>query len=93
MGCESLASVTIPASVKSFGKKAFGYCFDRVTYDWIKVLKFTIKGISDTAAENYAKNNGFVFENKTSLNENGLCYYTVDGKKTNANTKVKFGGK
>ena len=61
--CTKLKSVTIPSSVKSIGEKAFGY-YDadpELTIDYKKVSGFTIYGMKGSAAEKYAKNNGFAF--------------------------------
>ncbi len=49
--CTNLASITIPASVTSIGDYTFNGCSEG----------FTIKGCKGTAAETYAKNNGFTF--------------------------------
>ena len=64
--CKSLKSIKIPKCVKKIGNYAFGY---RRKYqpsgenDYISVpIKgFTIKGYKGTAAEKYAKKNGFKF--------------------------------
>ena len=61
-GCTSLKKVTIPANVTSFGDKAFGYYKDPDSIDILKVSGFTIRGYKGSAAETYAKNNGFEFE-------------------------------
>ncbi len=56
LGCTSLKCITIPKKVVSIGKKAFGY------KSYSKKIKcFTIKGYKGTAAEKYAKKNGFKF--------------------------------
>ena len=58
--CSSLTSVIIPASVTSIGERAFGWHWnDETGTDRIK--NFTIYGIVGTAAEEYAKNDGFKF--------------------------------
>lgn len=64
--CEKLKSVTIPASVTSIGEQAFGYTWKDVGDDTdynVKVSGFTISGYAGTAAETYAKENGFKFIN------------------------------
>ena len=61
-GCTSLKKVTIPANVTSFGDKAFGYYKDPDSIDILKVEGFTIRGYKGSAAETYAKNNGFKFD-------------------------------
>ena len=50
--CKSLTSITIPDSVTSIGECAFMYCDN-----------LTIYGYKNTAAEEYALNNGFKFIN------------------------------
>lgn len=50
--CKSLTSITIPNSVTSIGEDAFMYCDN-----------LTIYGYKNTAAEEYALNNGFEFIN------------------------------
>lgn len=64
--CPKLKKVTIPASVTFIGKQAFGYTFkdigDDTTYN-AKISGFTISGYAGTAAETYAKENGFKFIN------------------------------
>ena len=61
-GCSSLKSVTIPKSVTEIAEEAFGY------YDNGNKKKggFTIYGEKGTAAEQYAKDNGFKFVVKGS---------------------------
>ncbi|MCQ2478978.1 MAG: leucine-rich repeat protein, partial [Clostridia bacterium] len=57
--CKKLKSVTIPASVKTIGEKAFGYI---PSDDKDIVLSgFTVKGYTNTAAQTYAKNNKIEF--------------------------------
>ena len=53
--CNRLKSVVIPSSVTEIGTQAFGY--DSLE----KIDGFTIYGYSGTAAETYAKKNGFTF--------------------------------
>lgn len=61
-GCYGLKTVTVPASVKKIGKYAFGYYIDDWDGSICKVKGFTIKGAKNSAAEKYAKNNGFTFK-------------------------------
>ena len=56
--CESMKEIHIPQSVTEIGEYALGYLDDRST---IKVPGFTIYGVAGTAAEVYAKENGFTF--------------------------------
>ncbi len=53
--CYRLTSVTIPQSVTQIGKEALGYTYG------VKVDGFTICAKKGTAAEKYAKDNGFKF--------------------------------
>ena len=59
-GCTSLKSVTIPSSVTKIGNDAFGY--DNKS----KIKGFTIYGKKGTAAERYARDNGFKFVEGTA---------------------------
>ena len=59
--CTSLTSVTIPSSVTEIGDRAFGYYYyDDEEYE-NAVDGFTIYGYAGSAAEQYAKENGFEF--------------------------------
>ncbi|MCD7826979.1 MAG: leucine-rich repeat domain-containing protein [Clostridiales bacterium] len=60
-GCTSLTSVTIPAGVTSIGEYAFGYDFDYTFWEYVLIDGFTIYGYDNTAAENYASENGITF--------------------------------
>ena len=62
MGCESLKTVTIPESVKVIGREALGYLSSKQYEQGYKVEGFTIRGVAGSAAEKYAKENGFTFE-------------------------------
>ena len=53
--------VTIPASVTEIGELAFGYSLNFFVSDFEKISGFTICGSEGTAAEQYAKDNGFNF--------------------------------
>ena len=63
-GCTSLKSVTIPRSVTYIGDNAFGYTYSNKQY--VKINGFTIYGKKGTAAERYAKDNGFKFVEGTA---------------------------
>ena len=67
--CISLTSITIPKNVTSIGYNAFGYIWsdyydDYIDYynNYIKLDNFKIYCYSDTAGEQYAKDNGFKYE-------------------------------
>lgn len=86
--CASLKSVTIPETVTSIGGRAFGYYHDdsKVDPDIIIVfdnfdLKYqdiVICGVKGTAAENYAKTNGFEFH---SSKDDGTSAESISCKK------------
>ena len=62
--CRNLKIVTIPKSVTKIGTRALGYKYSPTDDDdgrYLCIKGFTIKGYSGTAAEKYAKDNGFKF--------------------------------
>ncbi len=59
--CINLKSVSIPKSVTKIGSAAFGFYYDSKAEKFKKVSGFTIYGYKGTAAEKYAKDNGFKF--------------------------------
>ena len=63
LGCKKMKSVTLPKNVKKIEKYAFGYKLKKYynEYKRVRVNGFTIKGYKGTAAEKYAKKNGFKF--------------------------------
>ncbi len=78
--CTGLTSITIPDSVTYIGQKAFGYYYDWDTNIYKKVDNFTISSYAGSAAETYAKDNGFEFVSLGSSlkdNETGISV-TVD---------------
>ena len=56
IGCEKLKEISVPKSVEKINTRAFGYITDKK-----KVNGFIVKGYKGTAAEKYAKENGFKF--------------------------------
>ena len=66
--CTSLKSITIPGNVTSIGDNAFGYYYDQNDGNDKKVDGFTIYGVPGSAAETYAKENGFKFIKLDVLN-------------------------
>ncbi len=75
--CSNLKSVGIPGSVKYIGQEAFGY-YAGNGQD-AKIPGFKIRGNSGSAAETYAKENGFAFE---SLSSTGVNVTITCRKKT-----------
>ncbi|MBD5157841.1 MAG: leucine-rich repeat protein [Butyrivibrio sp.] len=64
--CHSkIKSIRIPKNVSIIGEKAFGYIageyIDGEGREYVTIPDFTIYGYPDTAAEAYAKENGFTF--------------------------------
>ncbi len=61
--CRGLASVTIPGTVTSIGERALGWNAEPCSggIEIVRTNGFTIIGKSGTAAEKYAKDNGFIF--------------------------------
>ena len=80
--CTSLTSVTIPNSVTEIGDKAFGYYYDSIENKYKAVGGFTIYGYQGSAAEKYAKDNGFEFLPMASTNELLLISVTKMPTKT-----------
>ena len=60
--CPRLTSITIPGSVTYIDRFAFGFYFDSKKSDNAKYENFKIYCYSDTAGEQYAKDNGFTYE-------------------------------
>ena len=86
MNCINLKSVTVPKSIVKILNYAMGYYQDTETGIYKKIDGFTIKGYKGTAAETYAKENGFKFialdvsePTSVSLNKTSL---TLDVGKT-----------
>ena len=55
IGCAYLAEITIPASVTTIGQEAVGFQYGT------KLQNLVIRGAAGSAAESYAKENGFTF--------------------------------
>ena len=60
--CYALTSVTIPKSVTSIGNMAFGFTWDSIIQEDVKVSNFKIYCYKDTAGETYAKRNALEYE-------------------------------
>lgn len=65
----NLKSVVIPSSVTEIGEYAFGYGISEPIFGYEKYPDFTIYGYPNTAAEAYAKENGFTFIDLTDAEE------------------------
>ena len=93
MNCSKLKSITIPRNMEDIGEYAFGYSDIGIHYGSpVKYEDFTIKGYKGTAAEEYAKENGFKFialdvsePTSVSLNKTSL---TLDVGKSYTLTKT-----
>ena len=81
-GCTSLTSVKIPKSVKDIGSEAFGYYYDSVENKIKTIDGFTVYGYQGSAAEKYAKDNGFEFSPMAPTNELLLISVTKMPTKT-----------
>lgn len=81
--CPQLHSVTIPASVAYIGQYAFGYIRSQVDYEFHKSEDFIIRGTRGSAAEAYARQNGFTFESEDGTSDRktaeNTVRYTYDG--------------
>ena len=86
--CGCLKSIRIPKSVTKIEKEAFGYDRDE---NKEKVAGFTIYGYKDSAAQKYAKNNGFKFVAFGKIGSVTLSNdtFTYDGKAKQPTVTVK----
>ena len=82
--CNSLTSVTIPDSVENIGKYALGYNYDADYGDEpsSRIADLTIYGHIETAAEEYARRNGFKFVDFDVLTEGYYTYKIENGEVT-----------
>ncbi len=60
-GCIKLLSVTIPESVTEISERAFGYTAPDANGEYSKIEGFVIYGYENSAAQEYANDNGFDF--------------------------------
>lgn len=93
-----LKDITIPQSVTSIGSKAFGYFWDRTKQQKVKYEDMIIRGISGSAAETYARENGFTFIPVNDVNASGWVqvddkWYYIDKDSTIAIGWRHVGGK
>ena len=91
--CENLKSIAIPASVKTINNSALGYTLEENLY-LETIADFTIRGYTGTAAQTYAKENGFTFESLDG--KTATVTYDLNGgddEITNPNPDLCGGGK
>ena len=67
--CSNLTSITIPSGVTRIGEYAFGYNGYDESWIPIKMKNFVIYGTKGSAAETYAKENGFTFKTNGGTTE------------------------
>ena len=60
-GIPKLRTLTIENKNFDFGTNNWGYKYDKNNNKYIKINNFTIKGLTNSSAEKYAKENGFEF--------------------------------
>ena len=87
-GCTSLKSINIPDSITDIGQYAFGYNYD---YGYKKIDNFKIYCYSDTAGEQYAKDNSLDYELLDNHTHNfGTWKSTKDPTYTTSGTKSRI---
>lgn len=95
--CESIIDIKIPPSVSTIGEGALGYCYEDGVD--LKYDGFTVCGAKNSAAEAYAKKNGFNFKDvyTTSLSlskTSGKLYLkgtlNIKAKVVNPNGKTTY---
>ena len=82
--CDSLSSITIPNSVTSIDNYAFGYELEEDLSYYVKIDNFIIYGTKGSAAETYAKENGFTFKESSNTTSSKAI------KLTKKNTTIKL---
>ena len=96
-GCRYLSSITIPDSVTSIEYYAFGYNGYDENWKPVKTKDFIIYGTKGSAAETYAKENGFTFEtdadrkkltSKNTIVKLSKTSFNFDGKAQTPTVKV-----
>ena len=86
--CYALTSVTIPKSVTSIGNMAFGFTWDSIIQEDVKVSNFKIYCYKGTAGEQYAIENGFeVAYLDPPTTSSTTAKPTTTATKANASTK------
>ncbi len=87
--CTNLKEITIPSTVVSIGNCALGYYYDRAEDKFNRIDSLVICGKPGTAAESYAKDNGFRFVDSTQLNNKS----SISSESVPVNTAVTVSGK
>ncbi len=92
-GCSSLTSVTIPKSVKSIGEYAVGMYYSYASAEYLPIEGFIIYGITGSAAEEYAVENGLQFIDTRGVSTISLKAKTAvySGKTINIDPAVVTG--
>lgn len=85
--CNNLKSITIPGSVKYIYDQSVGYAYDE-DYNTVKSSDLKIYCYEGTAAEQYAKDNGFAYELLTC---NHSVKWTTVYEPTYFDTGLKYG--
>ena len=95
--CSNLTSITIPSGVTRIGEYAFGYNGYDESWIPIKMKNFVIYGTKGSAAETYAKENGFTFKtnggtteltSKNKIVKLSKTSFNFDGKAKKPTVKV-----
>lgn len=89
--CKKLKSISVPKNVKTIEEGAFGYYLDDNSGDDKKISGFKIYGYQNTAAQTYAKKNGFTFDayDKTTVKAKAAKSKIYVGGKTTVKVTVK----
>ncbi len=81
--CPKMKEAYVPSSITSIGDCAFGYYYDSEKDEYVKINDFTIITQKDSAAETYAKDNGFNYINASAIRDwkvTGIKNLTYTGK-------------
>lgn len=92
LSCSHLKEITIPRNVEKIGHEALGYRMSGIGeggYLTEKEDGLVIKGYPGTAAETYAKENGFEFVDITVKNISGCTVTDVKNKTYNGKSQIQ----
>ena len=87
--CPSLTSVSVPDSVEEIEEHAFGYIVNDT--EVLKVPGFEISGSAGSAAEQYAKDNGFPFNGQPTCTHDELVCVNCGASLTKAELLEAWG--